>query len=667
MPNETHNSFVVLRESIESLSPSPSTASEGSTFAIDIAPILGVSPEAVSADIEKQKALQRFCKALNEEHPELAWAMLHLNNPSDLLKLPEESRTVFVDFCIKHQKRLKAIFGYATTATPLFFQYLFPPFVSIHDRDLAIAFASSGTFVNVALTGMIAGPVFTDAIGSCLSFISSCRKEGPKAATQKLMESLWPEEWTAKAARAVEARGKDAGYGSCTLALQQVLRVCLPLLRLGFQGVTTYGSFLLSKALAQGALDAEASADVDIGQTSAEMNFIYYWIIATNTVLYARDVNATIAKYVRLPKSEDQIQAEWVRKEIEKIDFMHVKAEIKTVKTELSAWLIRGQQEFLASAEHFKTQFNALDFSIDTFAANFEILISNIIKNDRKTVHADPTKTVRLNPDVLMKLAEKLIKAKTDITEIDRTHLIAQVQAIVDKHRGTLELNTQRTSKRRLEELTEILKDTPTMQYETHPFTLLFRSIAQGAGTYTSLVFAFGMIPFVINGTGCDDFFATVAAGTVYYFSNICFTEAFKTAGDRLRRAAARWNEARGESIIDILATILGLGTGGLASGTAAYQTSGPAPGGLLGDILSVLTGTKTELISSISGVNAGGENSLGGISLWGSILSGGRSACIWLSNYLGSGDGKWQEFNTPLLREQRPGWDDSVATYGGP
>lgn len=616
------------------------------TLALTIAPILGVSPEAVSANTEKQEALQQIWKDLHEEHPGLARSISHLNDPSDLLKLPEGERTTFVDFCIRHQECLKMIFGYATTATPLFMQYLFPPFISIHDRNLAIAFASSGVFVNVALTGMIAGPVFADAISSTLSFISSCRKEGPKAATKRLVASLWPQEWSAKATRAVEARGKAVGYGSYTIALQQVFRICLPLLRLGLQSITVYGSFLLSKAIAQGALNAEASAGVDIGQTPAEMNFMYYWIIAVSTVLYARDVNAAVAEYVRLPKSEEQIQAEKVSKEIEKIDFMGVKAEVRMVKTELAAWLERAQHAFLASSEHFKTQFNALDLSEGRFAVGFEVLIDHLIKNDRKTVYADLAKTVRLNPDALIELSSKLLRSKTDLSEEDKASLTEQIQNIIDRYRGALEFNTQQASEKRLQELSEILKDTPTMRYEAHPFTRLFRSVAEGAGTYTSLVFAFGLMPFVINGTGCDTFFAAVATGVVYYFSNICFAGAFKTVGDRMRRAATRWSEARRESIIDILATVLGLGTGSLASGTAAFQTSGPTPDGLLGDILSVLTGADTALVSSLSAVNAAGENSLGGVGLWGSILSGGHSACVWLSHRLGMEYGKEQSQN---------------------
>lgn len=229
---------------VSSFSVEPQTAGTGSVGSVAEAAALApnltkvlMEKEYSELSSDQQTLFATFAASLVEEYPDLAKALAHLNDPKDLEKLDDTQKNCFVSFLIKNKTTLKILLGYLTTAWPLFIQYLYPPFVSIHDRNLADVFSASGIFVNVALTGVVAGPVFADAIINALQYIKKSTYEGkPVEAFNEMVAYWWPKEWTAEQKAYLAERAAREGRGSAYIALQQLISLGLPLMRLGVAG-----------------------------------------------------------------------------------------------------------------------------------------------------------------------------------------------------------------------------------------------------------------------------------------------------------------------------------------------------------------------------------------------------------------------------------------------
>lgn len=588
--------------------------------------------EVPYADLDKdtQHLFESFERNLVEEYPDLAKSLSLLKDPKSLEDLPEDQKNCFLDFLLKYQNPLKILLGYATTAWPLFIQYLYPPFVSIADKTLAGIFSGSGVFVNVALTGVVAGPVFADAIIAALSFLKKAFYDHkPGEAISETIEYWWPREWTAEQMAYLTARAHESGKGSAYTALQQALNLSMPLLRAGIASLSAYGSWILAKSFAAGALEAEAETCYPFELDSQVLQFTYWWILVSNAVTYGKDATLAFMNWAKFAPSADEKTATTVSADLDKIAFMRSNKELGELLPQLEAWFQSCTASLKDAVSALKarivgTPLLAEETTRAVFKDAFKILINDIIAEGSKTdLSAEHTHLmrIRLTSDSIKEVMSQIMR-DSSLTPAQKEERLKAAMEVLDEPEiaERLRINAKRENEKQLHILEEELSKAITMLREDHPAYLAYKATAKWPGaTLTSGVFALAIINFVKTYADTNLFSTLTAVGIVYYFSDVFFFKGLKQGMDNLIRARVKWSEGNYcGAVHDVFTALIGMGTAAFSAASAMYQAGGgELPPGVLGLALELSTFDQKILISLMSAINAAGVNSYGAVQLY--------------------------------------------------
>lgn len=598
--------------------------------AISVANLLSVPWSELTGD--QQNVFRAFVRDLGVEYPELLKALVALKDPKDFKNLSQAHKNAFLNFLLTHEGSLKTLLGYATTAFPIFIQYLYPPYESIPNRSIAGIFAFCGIFVNVALTGVVAGPLFADTIIMILKFLKKMTvDQKPKEALLEALEYWYPEEWTKARAAYLRAYAEAQDRSSSYIALQQAFSVTLPLLRSGVTGLSIYASWILGKAFAGGALNAEKDTCYPFELSSNLNAFVFWWIVVANAVTYGLDATLAFISLIRYSprlnkrKSDEDLEKLLVES-LNRIKAMDIKTEMDgTITPLIEEWLQSCNAKLQPMIVAFKDKFISL---LDTvvagasFGEQFRLLLQDIIKNGHvENIDATNKKitSICLPPEVLDELVSQVLRSKYD--EAKSANLTAIAKRVLHENEidASLRMNEKQAQREMLADFMQSLaKRSGTQKIEDHVLSSVYNKIVQFLGTSSSLVFALAVIPFFESAADTNLFGASLAAFIVYYFSDIYFYKGLKQASDGFMCATRIFPEDRWAAAKELATLVLGLGTAGFSAASAMYQAgSGDAPPGILGAILAFIN-TQLHISTSVtSAVNAAAVNSYGSVQLY--------------------------------------------------
>lgn len=150
--------------------------------------------------------------------------------------------------------------------------------------------------------------------------------------------------------------------------------------------VSAYGSWILAKSFAAGALEAEAETHYPFDlEPQNVLNLTYWWIIVANAVTYGKDAMLAFMNKIHFAETPDEKAAEKATAEVKKIDFMRITAEIEKIKPKLEEWLkvcnANLQEASLNFKEKFLKEISAKDLE-DMDAVEFSRCFETFLKED---------------------------------------------------------------------------------------------------------------------------------------------------------------------------------------------------------------------------------------------------------------------------------------------